>query len=93
MASSFKGWGNSWAQTWDRISDPNAMYGSASITFTATGIASGPFIDGPPESVPEEPPKYYAVEKPKSEGELLMAQAMEEDEMILAMLHVLVEEL
>lgn len=94
MASSFKGWGTSWAQTWDRISDPNAMYGSASITFTATGLLTNalPPIE-PPESVPEEPPKYYAVEKPKSEGELLMVQALEEDEMLLAMLHVLVEEL
>lgn len=40
MASSFKGWGTSWAQTWDRISNPNAMYGSVTIQFTATGVAS-----------------------------------------------------
>lgn len=40
MASSFKGWGSSWAQTWDRISNPNAMYGSVTIRFTATGAAS-----------------------------------------------------
>lgn len=40
MASSFKGWGASWAQTWDRISDPNAMYGSTTIRFVATGAAS-----------------------------------------------------
>ena len=37
MATSFEGWLSSWGQTWDRISDPNAMYGSASITITATG--------------------------------------------------------
>lgn len=89
MASSFKGWGNSWAQTWDRISDPNAMYGNASITFTATGTLTAVSV----HNEPEDPPKYYAVEKPKHEGQILMAQALEEDEMLLAMLHVLVEEL
>lgn len=37
MVASFNGWGTSWAQTWDRISDPSAMYGSAAITISATG--------------------------------------------------------
>ena len=89
MASSFNGWGNSWAQTWDRISDPNAMYGSATIRITAAGTLTAVTQ----QTEPEESPKYYAIEKPQHDGESLMAQAMEEDEMILAMLHVLVEEL
>lgn len=41
MAASFKGWGGSWGQTWDRISDPNAMYGSASFAVSAAGTLTG----------------------------------------------------
>jgi len=41
MASSFKGWGGSWAQTWDRVTNPNAMYGSATIRMSATGALTG----------------------------------------------------
>lgn len=53
MASSFKGWGSSWAQTWDRVSNPNAMYGSASITITATGLLTNAL---PPVEPPDEGP-------------------------------------
>lgn len=84
MASSFQGWGSSWAQTWDRISDPNAMYGSASIAISATGTLSAL------NATPAESPKYYAVQ---SEGELLMSQAMDEDDAVLAMLQVLIMEM
>lgn len=49
MASSFQGWGTSWAQTWERISNPNAMYGSVTIRVTAAGTletANTGFISG-----------------------------------------------
>lgn len=49
MASSFQGWGSSWAQTWERISNPNAMYGSVTIRITTTGTltaANNGFISG-----------------------------------------------
>lgn len=48
MASSFRGWGSSWAQTWERVSNPNAMYGSVTIRFTATAVPDQPlgFISG-----------------------------------------------
>lgn len=58
----------------------------------AFGVAFGA-IASAPTATPPEPPKYYAVEQKKSEGELLMVQALEEDEILLSMLHVLVEEL
>jgi hypothetical protein len=88
MASSFQGWGGSWAQTWERISDPNAMYGSASIGISATGTLTAG------NATPEEAPKYYAVEKPQqSEGELLLAQAMDEDDAVIAMLQVMIMEM
>lgn len=42
MASSFKGWGTSWGGSWGTVStDPNAMVGSASIAFAATGTLTG----------------------------------------------------
>ena len=38
MASSFKGWGGSWGDSWGPISvDPNAMAGSALLSFSAYG--------------------------------------------------------
>jgi hypothetical protein len=49
MASSFKGWGTSWANTWERISNPNAMYGSVTIRVTTTGTltaANNGFVSG-----------------------------------------------
>ena len=55
--------------------------GVGSAQFTAQLLATAPQAHS------------YAIEKPQHDGESLMAQVMEEDEMILAMLHVLVEEL
>lgn len=55
MATSFNGWGSSWGQTWDRISDPNAMYGSASIVVSATGTLTNgqaPEVVAPWPSIP-----------------------------------------
>lgn len=37
MATSFNGWGSSWLDSWGTtVSDPNAMSGSASFSFTAS---------------------------------------------------------
>jgi transcription initiation factor TFIID subunit TAF12 len=37
MATSFRGWGDSWLNSWGQIvTDPNAMYGSASFSITAS---------------------------------------------------------
>ena len=37
MATSFRGWGDSWLNSWGEIvTDPNAMFGSASFSITAS---------------------------------------------------------
>lgn len=94
-------WAGSWGGDWLGGVTPEgnpiviaALHASGvgSTLMAAQTTGGDPPVE-PPQSVPEEPPKYYAIEKPKSDGELLIVQALEEDEMLLAMLHVLVEEL
>lgn len=80
MAKSFKGWGNSWGQTWERISDPNAMYGSASLTVSASGVLTGANLN-PPDNPLWQPmfgsnlrkqKRAQALRKRKSEDELML---------------------
>lgn len=78
MATTFNGWGDSWAQTWTRITDPNAMYGSATIRFTATGTLTGAATT----AVPAELPRYS-----QSLAEIAFWQQVhEEDELLLTVL-------
>ncbi len=59
----------------------------------AFGVAWGAIAVTAPVA-PAEPHKYYSVEAPKqSQGELLMAQALDEDDAVLAMLQVLIMEM
>lgn len=38
MATSFKGWGGSWSNSWGQlVVDPNAMYGNASFSISTSG--------------------------------------------------------
>lgn len=74
MAASFNGWGSSWGQTWDRISDPNAMYGSASITISATGTmvnGQAPEVIAPWPSLPI--PRRKVVRRHEEDEALLLA--------------------
>lgn len=45
MATSFKGWGSSWSNSWGAISvDPNAMTGAAGFALSATAQATATFF-------------------------------------------------
>ena len=46
MATSFKGWLSSWGNSWGTTAtDPNAMRGSASFSFSATASVGGGILD------------------------------------------------
>lgn len=79
VTSSFNGWGNSWAQTWDRISDPNAMYGSASMTFMALGSLTSTSAAGKPVGKP----RFYAQPIPMADNS---RQLREDDSLLLLLL-------
>ena len=41
MASPFKGWGASWGESWGAVTGTGFVRGTATITFTATGVLEG----------------------------------------------------
>ena len=42
MSTVFKGWGGAWGDSWGPVVvDPNAMYGSAALRFTAAATITG----------------------------------------------------
>ena len=102
MATSFQGWLNSW-NGWG-ANDPNAMRGSATITFIAAlQVNSGEMqgaasfsIDATgtatqPTTVLPELPRYYSVNTDAA-VQAKRRQQLEEDEVILAIIQQFVME-
>ena len=41
MATTFEGWLNSWGSSWGPVTDNGFVRGTATITFSATGVLEG----------------------------------------------------
>ena len=80
MAASFKGWGESWGATWDRIRDPNAMYGSTSLRITAAGTLTG--VNLFPEADPLWLPMFGSNLRKQKRAQTLRRRK-DEEEMLL----------
>lgn len=97
MATSFKGWADSWGNSWGSVVfDPNAMRGSASFSITASlQVAAGDMqgaasfaitaslqLPAPPASAFVETPRYSQAVKDHAHWK----QMREEDDVILALI-------